>query len=190
MLVAVPSGLAMLVVMPSDLAMLAVMPSVLAVLVAVPSVLVYHTHQACCLQTSMALSVPFMDALTGGVRNVTLSLGQPIGRQDVTINIPAGVSNGQQMLVEGAIKADGLQVDLVVQVSPRECLFLGLCVVSELSLTNPGGLCHSILAFYCLQGAVSCGLVIMSSNFLVRLSRCCDHAVSSGAASRVQKARR
>ena len=72
----------------------------------------------------MALSVPFMDALRGASRHVAIDLGPPLGRQDVTVDIPAGVSNGQQMLMEQAVKAQGVQVDIVVQVRAPFVRFL------------------------------------------------------------------
>ena len=79
------------------------------------------------MQTSMALSVPFMDALKGGSRTVQIDLGPPIGRQSITVDIPPGVENGQQMLLQDAVRAKNVRVNLVVQVrqlqsAPCVCL--------------------------------------------------------------------
>ena len=68
------------------------------------------------MQTSMAISVGFMEALEGGNRDIQIDLGPPIGRQNVHIDIPAGVQNGQQMLMENAVRQKSVRVNLVIQV--------------------------------------------------------------------------
>jgi hypothetical protein len=57
-----------------------------------------------------------MDAIKGGTRHVNLDLGHPVGQREVEVQIPAGVSNGQQLLIENAVQAKNLRVSLMVQV--------------------------------------------------------------------------
>lgn len=63
----------------------------------------------------MAISVGFMESLQGGQRTVQIDLGQ-LGRKEVRVDIPAGVQNGQQMLLENAVRQNSVRVNLVVQV--------------------------------------------------------------------------
>lgn len=62
------------------------------------------------------MSIGFMDALHGGKRSVQIDLGAPVGRHEVEVEIPAGVANGQQMLLENAVRTKQMRVNLVVQV--------------------------------------------------------------------------
>ena len=81
----------------------------------------HRLQQPVHVQTSMAMSVGFMESLQGGQRTVQIDLGQ-LGRKEVQIDIPAGVQNGQQMLLENAVRQNSVRVNLVVQVRRGACM--------------------------------------------------------------------
>jgi hypothetical protein len=76
----------------------------------------YGLSNAAIVQTSTVISISFMEALQGGQRSISVDLGPQIGRREIPVEFPAGVQNGQQMLLENAFRKKSLRVNLVVQV--------------------------------------------------------------------------
>lgn len=57
-----------------------------------------------------------MEALKGTKRVLNLYVGEGPEQQEVEVGVPAGVENGQQLLMQDIVRTQSTRVSLVVQV--------------------------------------------------------------------------
>eukprot|EP00892_Ulva_mutabilis_P009612 jgi/Ulvmu1/7022/UM033_0081.1 len=67
-------------------------------------------------QATTSVSISFMDALKGTHKNLKMDLGDGSGAREVDVDVPAGVENGQQLLMQDVVRTSTTRVNLVVQV--------------------------------------------------------------------------
>jgi DnaJ-class molecular chaperone len=76
------------------------------------------------MQASTSVSISFMESLNGTKRTINLHLDNGSEQQDVEVDIPAGIENGAQLLMQDVVRTRQHRVSLVVQVrvSARLCV--------------------------------------------------------------------
>lgn len=76
------------------------------------------------MQASTSVSITFMESLKGTKRKLTMHLGDGPETQEVEVDVPAGIENGSQLLMQDIIRTQQNRVSLVVQVQLRVCACL------------------------------------------------------------------